>query len=105
MIFFSDQWNENIEEIKLKYKNTSRETKYYTFDKQDSYNTLITIDDVSTNPEDTVYVLRKGRLEDCPDVIEFDPYVVSRKKVYSAGFVNAIFRLLRLFYRHEKNKK
>lgn len=92
MIFFSDQWNENIEEIKLKYKNTSRETKYYTFDKQDSYNTLITIDDVSTNPEDTVYVLRKGRLEDCPDVIEFDPYVVSRKKVYSAGFVNAIFR-------------
>lgn len=90
MIFFSDMWNENIEEMKLQYKNTQGETQYYLFDKETSYNNLVTIDDVSMNPADTVYVLRKGRLEDCPDIIEFDPYAISRKKNFSAGFVNAI---------------
>ena len=92
MIFFSDQWNENIVELKLKYKDTEGNTKYYLFDKEESYNTLVTIDDMSMNPSDTVYVFRKGKLEGCPDVIEFDPHVVNRKKIYSAGFVNAIQR-------------
>lgn len=63
LIFFSDQWNENIDEIKLQYKNTQGDIQYYTFDKETSYNAFITIDDVSMNPTDTVYVLRKGRVE------------------------------------------
>ncbi len=92
MIFFSDSWSDNIVEIKLKYKDTQGNTQYYTFDKETSYNTLVTIDDVSMSPTDTVYVLRQGMLEDCPDVIEFDPITVSRKKNYSAGFVDAIHR-------------
>jgi len=89
MIFFSAHWNENIEELKLKYKDTNGETQYYTF-REATSNTLITIDDVSMNPADTVYVLRKGKVADCPDVIDFDPFAVSRKKIYSAGFVSAI---------------
>lgn len=92
LIFFSDQWNENIDTIKLQYKNTSGETKFYMFDKETSYSALITIDDVSTNPADTVYVLRKGKVADCPDVIDFDPLAISRTKIFSSGFVNAIER-------------
>ena len=92
MIFFSDQWNENIEEIVLEYKDTQGHTQHYTFDKKTSYNTLVTLDDVSMNPADTVYVFRKGRLEDCPDIIEFDKLAISRMKNFSAGFVNAIER-------------
>ena len=92
LIFFTDQWNENIEEIKLQYKNTQGETQYYVFDPETSYNSFITIDGVSMNPTDTVYVLRKGRLEGCPDLIEFDPLALSREKIYSSGFVNAIER-------------
>lgn len=90
MIFFSDQWNENIVEMRLQYKNTQGETKYYKFDKKTSYNTLVTIDDVSMSLTDTVYVLRKGKLEGSLDEIPFDPYVISRKKNFSAGFVHAI---------------
>ncbi len=92
LIFFSDQWNENIEEIKLQYKDTQGNTQYYTFDKETSYSAFVTIDDVSMNPADTVYVLRKGRLEDCPDLIEFDPLALNRTKNFSSGFVNAIER-------------
>ncbi len=92
MIFFSDQWNENIIELKLKYKDTGGNTQTYLFDTLTSYNSLITIPDVSMNPADTVYVLRKGRVEGCPDEIDFDPVVVSRKKNFSLGFVNAILR-------------
>ena len=92
LIFFSDQWNENIDEIKLQYKNTQGEIQYYTFDKETSYSAFITIDDVSTNPMDTIYVLRKGRVEGCPDLIEFDPLALSRTKIFSSGFVNAIER-------------
>ena len=92
LIFFSDQWNENIDEIKLQYKNTQGDIQYYTFDKETSYNAFITIDDVSMNPTDTVYVLRKGRVEGCPDLIEFDPLALNRTKIFSSGFVNAIER-------------
>lgn len=92
LIFFSDQWNENIKEMVLKYKDPDGVQKEYVFNKETSYNTLVTIDDVSMNPKDTVYVYRKGKLEDCPDIIEFDPVAISRKKNYSAGFVNAIHR-------------
>lgn len=89
LIFFSDQWNEYIVEMKLKYKDTGGNTQYYVFDEKTSYNKLITIPNVSM---DTVYMLRKGRLVDCPDVIEFDPIVISRKKSFTAGFVHAIER-------------
>lgn len=92
IIFNTDQWNENIIEIKLKYKDTEGNTKYYVFDKDISYNNLITINNASMNLTDTVYILRTGKLEDCPDVIEFDPLAISRKKNFSAGFVNAIQR-------------
>jgi len=92
LIFFSDQWNENIDEIKLQYKNTQGETQYYTFEKGTSYDSFVTIDDVSMNPTDTIYILRKGRIEGCPDLIEFDPLALSRTKIFSSGFVNAIER-------------
>ena len=92
LIFFSDQWNENIDEIKLQYKNTQGDIQYYTFDKETSYSAFITIDDVSVNPTDTIYVLRKGRVEGCPDLIEFDPLALSHTKIFSSGFVNAIER-------------
>lgn len=92
LIFFADQWNEDIEEMKVQYKDTHGETQHFVFDKETTYGNLITIDDVSMNPADTVYVLRKGKPEDCPDIIEFDPYAVSRKKNFSAGFVDAIHR-------------
>ena len=44
------------------------------------------------NPTDTIYVLRKGRVEGCPDQIEFDPLALSHTKIFSSGFVNAIER-------------
>ena len=91
LIFFSDQWNENIDEIKLQYKDTQGNTQYYTFD-ETTYDSFVTIDDVSMNPTDTVYVLRKGMVEGCPDLIEFEPLALSRTKIFSSGFVNAIER-------------
>ena len=91
MIFFTDQWNENILEMKLQYKNTQGDVKEFTFD-EESYDTLLMLDDVSMNPADSVYVLRRGKLEGCPDELVFDPYVISRHKNFSAGFANAIER-------------
>lgn len=91
MIFFADRWNKNILEMKLQYKDTKGVTQYYEFT-EDTYDNLITIDDVSMDPEDVVYVLRKGRFEDSVDEIEFDPYAISRLKNYSSGFINAIER-------------
>lgn len=90
MIFFSDQYNDNIVDMQLQYKNAAGETKYYKFKNPDSYNTLVTIDDVSANPMDTVYVLRTGILENSPDSVVIDPTAISRKKNFSAGFVHAI---------------
>lgn len=91
MIFFSDQWNKNIEEMYLKYKTPEGKTERYTFEEGKSYNTLVTIENVSMNPKDTIYLFRKGRLEDCLDIVEFDSLAVSRKKNFS-GFVHAIKR-------------
>lgn len=90
MIFFSDQYSANIVEMQLQYKNSAGETKYYVFENPSSYDALITIDDVSMNPADSVYILRKGTLENSPDTVVIDPAVVNRKKNFSAGFVHAI---------------
>lgn len=90
MVFFADKWNPNISEIKLVYKNNSGVQKEYLFDKDATYGKLITINDVSTNPEDKVIVLRKGRFEGSLDEIEFDPMPISRLKNYSSGFINYI---------------
>ena len=90
MIFFSDQYSANIVEIKLQYKNSGGETKYYEFENPSSYDALITIDDVSMNPADSVYILRKGTLENSPDTVVLDPVTINRKKNFSAGFVHAI---------------
>ena len=90
MIFFSDQYSDNIVEMKLQYKNSAGETKYYEFENPFSYDALITIDDVSMNSADSVYILRKGRLENSPDTVVIDPAVINRKKNFSAGFVHAI---------------
>lgn len=91
MVFFADKWNSNISELKLQYKDTKGETKYYEFD-ENTYENLITIEDVSTNPEDIIYVLRKGKFEDSVDEIVFEPYPISRAKNFSSGFINAIER-------------
>lgn len=91
MVFFADRWNKNILEMKLQYKDTKGVTQYYEFT-EDTYDKLITIDDVSMNPEDIIYVLRRGRFEDSADEIEFDPYAISRLKNYSSGFINTIER-------------
>ena len=90
MIFFSDQYSANIVEMKLQYKNSAGETQYYEFENPSSYNALITIDDVSMNPADSIYILRKGTLENSPDTVVIDPAVINRKKNFSAGFVHAI---------------
>lgn len=91
MVFFTDRWNDDIIEMKLKYKDSDGNTKYYDFD-ESTAGKLITIDNISMNPDDVVYVLRKGRFEDSVDEIEFDPYPISRLKNYSSGFINAIER-------------
>lgn len=92
IVFFSDQWNENIDTIIIQYKNTQKEIKEYGFDKETSYGSLISIMDVSTDPADSIYILRKGKVEDCPDIIEFEPIVLNHKKTFSAGFAYAIQR-------------
>ena len=100
MVFFADKWNKNITEIKLQYVDTKGVTRYYTFidkgaeDKENegTYDNFITIDDVSMDPKDAVYVLRKGRFEGSLDEIEFDPYEIKRIKSFSSGFINAIER-------------
>lgn len=91
MIFFADKWNKNILDIRLKYKDTDGKDQEYVF-KEDTYDKLITIDNVSMNPEDVVYVLRQGTFDDSPDVVTFDPYPVNRNKIYSSGFLIAIER-------------
>lgn len=92
MLFFADQWNENIVEMKLQYKTPEKETKIYDFTRS-NYGRLVTIPgQVSMDPMDTVYVLRKGKLESSPDTVTFDPLPISRKKNFSAGFVQAVQR-------------
>lgn len=89
MIFFADKWNDNITEIKLKYKNSVGDPMEYIF-KESTYGNLITIDDVSMNPEDEVIVFRKGKFEGSLDEIEFDPLPISRMRNFSSGFIHYI---------------
>lgn len=83
--------NENIIELQLKYKNSAGDTRYYTFDKETSYNTLVTIPDVSRIRQTQFMCFGEGSWR-IVGYYRVRPVHDKPEEKYSAGFVNAIHR-------------
>ncbi|WP_187376842.1 MULTISPECIES: DUF4998 domain-containing protein [Butyricimonas] len=92
-----DQWNENILEVQLKYKNTRGEVKPVKLRKEDfmdpenpDLGQFYVLDDVSDVPTDSIVILRRGLLENCPDEIDFPSVTVNKNRAFTTDFVVAI---------------
>lgn len=92
-----DQWNDYIQKVILKYKNSQGEERTKELTKDDFIDPenpdpskLYILEDVSDNLQDSVFIYRWGFLEGCPDEIEFDPIVVNKNKTYTSDFTLAI---------------
>ena len=90
LAFFTDVWSENIEEVMLHYVGTDAKAKEFeltkeVYDKQ--FNTLEGID--FSKP---VTITRLGRVEGCPDLIQFDTLELDNKRVFTSDFSIALER-------------
>ena len=89
-VFFTDQWNENIVDIRLKYKDVQGNEVELPLTEKDFKQNFITLSDVSMLSTDSIFILREGKLEGCPDTIRFTPFVLDPAKTYTSEFESAI---------------
>ena len=86
LVLFFSSWQENVSSARLNYYTTDGETpktleltpeliqqKYYLLPDE-------------IDPEKPVTLNREGRVEGCEDLIVFDPYPLSRDKLYTSEF-------------------
>ena len=90
LVFFMDQWNDNILEVDLKYKDLKGNEVVRPLKKEDFDANFITLKNVSTVAADSIYILREGKLEGCPDTIRFAPLVLNPEKTFTSEFESAI---------------
>lgn len=89
LVLFYNDWNENIISVQLEYTPAGG-TKAITMDLNraefDKKFALVKGVDV-TRP---ITLLRRGRLADCPDEIDFEPIELTREVVMQVDFKNAL---------------
>lgn len=89
LAYFMDTWSDNIEEISLNYFTKSpKEIKSTTLNESDFHEGFHYLKNVDT--EEKIYVLRKGKIADCPDVLTFDTLFLGNERIYTSDFKNAI---------------
>ena len=91
LIFWTDKWNDNIFEVTLKYKDAQGEEQIHEMKKED-FGSFITLSNVSDAPQDSVYIMRVGRVENCPDTITFLPLTLNKARMFTSDFVIAVER-------------
>lgn len=101
-----DRWNENIVSAQLKYIKASTgepdtvvlKKEYFTSGK------LYQLEDVSLKNTDTVYILRRGFLENCPDTVDFNPISVNKNRMFTTDFLQVIHDKFGISYEKDEEK-
>ncbi|WP_294140144.1 DUF4998 domain-containing protein [uncultured Sanguibacteroides sp.] len=88
LIFFMDQWNDNIVDIKLNYTDTRGKKQPYPLTEEKFNEGFIVLKDVDTRQPITID--RLGKLEGCPDIIRFEPVLLGNERTFSSDFKSAI---------------
>lgn len=90
LVFFMDQWNDNIIEVDLKYKDLQGHEVVRPLKEEDFKQNFITLGNVSPIATDSIFILREGKLEGCPDTIRFSPLALGSAKTFTSEFMSAI---------------
>ena len=90
LAFFTDVWSDNIEEVVLHYTGTDNVEKTFQLNQEAYERQFNTIEGVNFNQPITI--TRLGRIEGCPDLIQFDPLDLDMSRVFTSDFKNALER-------------
>lgn len=85
LLLFFTGWEENITEAQLKYISKGGESKVFPITEEVANQQFIKLPE-AIDPTQPVVLERQGRLIGCPDLITFEPYVLSHEKLYSSEF-------------------
>ena len=88
LVFFLDRWNSNLVEINLLYTDTDGKAQVYPLTKEVFTKGFITLSNVNT--EKPISITRLGKLEGCPDLIRFNPYVLGDERYLTSDFKTAV---------------
>ena len=88
LVFFMDQWNDNIVEIKLNYTDTQGKSQIYPLTEEKFNEEFTVLEDVDHDKPITID--RLGKLEGWPDIIRFAPVLLGNERTFSSDFKSAI---------------
>lgn len=90
LLFFMDNWNDHILDIRMHYTNTRGEAVSYPLTKAEFDKRHITLEEVDCRLPITIS--RVGRIEGCPDVIHFAPIELGDQRNFATDFKTALER-------------
>lgn len=99
LVFFMDSWNENILEINMAYTDILGNEQILPLTEEIFQGTVqegnlmadkgfVILRDVNT--DEPITITRRGKLQDCPDIITFEPITVDGAKIFTSDFKLAI---------------
>lgn len=99
LVFFMDSWNENILEINMTYTDIQGQEQTLPLTEEIFQGTVqkgnLTADQgfvvlKGVKTDQPITITRKGKVQDCPDTIPFDPITLDNAKVFTSDFKLAI---------------
>lgn len=88
LVLFYGQWETNIDRFWLEYTGTDGSDKTLELTQEEFNKQYVLVKDVdATQP---VTLKRKGRLANCPDIIEFEDYMLTNEPVLLSDFKLAL---------------
>ena len=90
LAFFTDMWSDNIEEVVLHYTGTDKQQHDFELSREVYEKQFATVEGIDFS--EPVTITRSGRIEGCPDLIEFDPLSLNTDPVFTSDFKMALQR-------------
>lgn len=90
LAFFTDVWSDNIEEVALHYIGTDDKEKTFPLTREVYEKQFNTVEGIDF--EQPITITRLGRIEGCPDLIQFEPLELDMSRVFTSDFKNALER-------------
>lgn len=84
VVLFMDIWSDNFVNFELNYTGIEGEVKSLPLTEEVFAQKYYLLRDVDASKN--VFITREGRVQDCPDLIVFNPYELTVNPVFSASF-------------------
>ena len=85
IVLFMDAWTDNIVDFKLNYRDMDGNARELPLTQEVFTGKYYLLENVDVRED--VFITREGRVQDCPDLIVFEPYELTSDPIFSSDFM------------------